>query len=117
MTVQVHRVFKKDNTLPINVGHYISVVADENRASFAVPKIENVYDFKRFNQAVINVGVPKDGPKPNTPEAWSEIALLNLLLFDVFLTDEDYATFEEAMEQETIKVTEAWYLRNSETIS
>jgi hypothetical protein len=117
MTVQAYRVFKKTNTLPINVGHLFSIVADENKASFATPKGDNIYDFAGFSQSRIDSLISEDEPKPDTPEKWAEIAKLCMSMVDVFLTDEEYATFEEAIAQETIKATEAWHLRNSETIS
>lgn len=117
MTVNVYRVFKKNSTLPVNVGHLFSIVVDENKASYAIPKGDDIYDYAGFSQSRIDILVDPDSPRPDTPEKWAEIALLTVHFFDNFLIDDEYETFEEAMEQESLQAKQAWHLRNSETIS
>lgn len=117
MTVNVYRVFKKNSTLPVNIGHLFSVVASESKASYAIPKGDDIYEFAGFTQSRVDALLNPDEAKPDTPEKWSELALLYLTNFDTFLIDDEYETFEEAMEQESLEAKQAWHLRNSETIS
>lgn len=116
MAIKVYRVYHADNALPSNVGHLFSIIADNDRASYAVPADEKITDFAGINQDRIDTFAALEKTKPNSPDDWALVASQNMSMLDVIPSDVEYKTFEDAIEEESEKATDAWYLRNIEFV-
>lgn len=116
MAIKVYRVYHVDNALPSNVGHLFSIIADNDKASYAVPADEKITDFAGINQNRIDILAALEENKPTTPEDWALVSSQNMSMLNVIPVDVEYKTFEDAVEEESEKSTDAWYLRNIEFI-
>jgi hypothetical protein len=116
MAIKVYRVYHIDSTLPANIGHLFSIVTDNDRASYAIPQDEKITDFAGLNQARIDTFAALEKEKPNDPNEWALVASQNMSMLDVIPVDAEYKTFEDAVEEESAKAEDAWYLRNIEFI-
>lgn len=99
--------------------HMISIVTTENSATYAVPKVdgEPLYHFEQKRiDGVIESMKREDSPLPTTNLEWAQVAALGLDRFQVVelkdARNAEYATVEQAIEQEVATALEAYERRN-----
>lgn len=116
MAIKVYRAYHTDNALPGNVGHLFSIVADNDRASYAIPNDGKITDFSGLNQNKIDTLASLEKQKPTTPDDWALVASQNMSMIDIIPVETDYKTFDDAVDEESSKAIDAWYLRNINSV-